>query len=97
MSALSAIDGWVSSDATQNLHEAIHSLRPQIGHTKGQGENHLICCSAFRSEMQVVSCSQTKCRNPHSGVKVATYPKADNGLALRTARGVYSQSMNRQP
>jgi hypothetical protein len=47
--------------------------------------------------MQVVSCSQTKCRNPHSGVKVATYPKADNGLALRTARGVYSQSMNRQP
>jgi hypothetical protein len=53
VSALSAIDGWISSDATQNLHEAIHSLRPQIGHTKGQGENHLICCSAFRSEMQV--------------------------------------------
>ncbi len=77
MSALSAIDGLVASDAMQNLHEAIHSLRPQIGHTQGQGEKHLICCSDFRSEMQVCELQPDEMREPAFRGKRCDLPRAD--------------------
>jgi hypothetical protein len=57
------------------------------------GENHLIWFSDFRSEMQVWRCSQTKCRNPRSGVQLATWRGADNGLAPCDALLVDGRSM----
>jgi hypothetical protein len=81
-SASPVIDRWVSPDATHTPHGTIDSLRPKLGARRGCGQQSSDLLSDFRSEMLLWRGSQTKCRNPRSGVRLATRQRANNGLAL---------------